>query len=261
MPVTSEPTSESLLKLVSLSVSRRGEHILDNIDLQVSRGEIVTLVGPNGAGKSTLVETALGLSQPTSGRVIRSRNLRIGYVPQSIDIDETLPISVRRFLSIAANTQSQAVQNPVEQILMRVNATELADRQLNLISGGEMRRVILARALLTQPDLLILDEPTSGVDLSGQSNLYQLIQDIRDQYQCGVLLVSHNLHVVMAASDRVVCLNRHLCCSGTPEDVQQHPEFVSLFGQQGANALGIYRHEHDHEHDLHGNVHPSHCNH
>lgn len=252
MSVGSNQRTNILLSLNGISVHRNGESILEDINLEIHRNEIITLVGPNGAGKSTLVETTLGLHSPTAGKVVRNAELGIGYVPQSINIDETLPLSVSRFLSIAHSKASD--QTKIMAVLERVGASDLYDRQLNLVSGGEMRRIILARALLSEPDILILDEPTSGVDISGQSSLYQLIQDIRDEYQCGVLLVSHNLHIVMAATDRVVCLNRHLCCSGTPEDVKNHPEFVSLFGQHSADAIGIYRHEHDHEHDIHGNI-------
>jgi zinc transport system ATP-binding protein len=255
MPMSKANTKmiENLLCLSNVSVIRNGQTILSDINLCVKPGEIVTLVGPNGAGKSTLVKTALGLEKPTTGKVMRSGSLNIGYVPQSIDHDETLPITVKRFLSMAGKIDNAELRMTLQQ----VGAEKVFEQRLSQISGGEMRRVTLARALLTRPDLLILDEPTSGVDISGQADLYGLIQNIRDQYQCGVLLVSHNLHVVMAATDRVVCLNKHLCCSGTPEDVQQHPEFVSLFGQQNAETLGIYRHDHDHDHDLHGDI----CNH
>lgn len=253
MSKTNTKMAENLLCLSNVCVIRNGQTILDDINLCVKPGEIVTLVGPNGAGKSTLVKTALGLESPTTGNVKRSGSLHIGYVPQSIDHDETLPITVKRFLSMAGKIDNAELRMTLQQ----VGAEKIFEQRLSQISGGEMRRVTLARALLTRPDLLILDEPTSGVDISGQADLYGLIQNIRDQYQCGVLLVSHNLHVVMAATDRVVCLNKHLCCSGTPEDVQQHPEFVSLFGQQNAETLGIYRHDHDHDHDLHGDI----CNH
>ena len=169
-----------------------------------------------------------------------------------------MPVTVRRFLS-ASQPLSDLKEKNLHKTLALVGAPGLLDRPLRLVSGGEMRRIILARALLKKPDMLILDEPTSGVDVSGQASLYALIADIRDEYHCGVLLVSHNLHIVMAATDRVICLNRHLCCSGTPEDVRAHPQFVSLFGQHGADALGIYRHDHDHEHNLSGEVcHESH---
>ena len=254
---TSKPTSEydgALIHLENISVLRGGEHILKHVDLSVSRNEIVTMVGPNGAGKSTLVKIALGLIKPDQGSVISRSDLKTGYVPQSVNLDESLPISVKRFLEVSGT------KNPgkLAEALNHVGAGNLLETSLRDVSGGELRRILLARALLMEPDLMILDEPTSGVDIGGQAALYALIQWIRDTYHCGILLVSHNLHVVMAATDRVVCLNRHLCCSGTPEHVQQHPEFVSLFGDRVAGELGIYRHDHDHEHNLHGDVHSGH---
>ncbi len=244
-------TTDALIKLNNISMKRGDEVILERINLTVSRNEIVTLIGPNGAGKSTLIKIALKLIKPDQGSVVAAENLNIGYVPQSVNLDESLPVSVQRFLEISGTKNSIALMDA----LHHVGADKLLGKSLRDISGGEMRRVLLARALLNEPDLLILDEPTSGVDISGQTALYALIQWIRDTFHCGVLLVSHNLHIVMAATDRVVCLNRHLCCSGTPQDVQQHPEFVSLFGLGDAGELGIYRHHHDHEHDLHGDVH------
>ena len=239
----------TLLELHNISVKRDDTSILEDINLTVSRNEIVTLIGPNGAGKSTLIKIALKLLKPNQGSVVTTENLHTGYVPQSVNLARSLPVSVKRFLAISA-TKNQIIM----EALHHVGATKLAEKSLQNISGGEMRRVLLARALLNKPDLLILDEPTSGVDVGGQVALYALIQRIRDSFQCGVLLVSHNLHIVMAATDKVVCLNRHLCCSGTPEDVQQHPEFVSLFGHREAGNLGIYRHHHDHEHTLHGDI-------
>ncbi len=242
--------NNALIRLKNIRIKRGNRLILDDINLSVCRNEIVTLIGPNGAGKSTLVKIALGLTRPDQGSVEKQKQLGIGYVPQSVDLNEGLPVTVQRFLEISATKDPH---NLIES-LARVGAEKLLSKSLSDISGGEMRRVLLARALLARPDLLILDEPASGIDVSGQTALYALIQWIRDQYQCGVLLVSHDLHIVMAATDKVICLNRHLCCSGTPEDVQHHPEFVALFGRRDAGALGIYRHHHDHEHDLHGNV-------
>ena len=240
----------AILKLREVSVHRQGETLLDRVSLEVNRGEIITLIGPNGAGKSTLVKTALGLMRPSTGSVSVLPGLRIGYVPQNVQLDPSLPVSVERFLQLSDSSTESAMQ----EVLDLVGASTILARNLRDISGGEMRRVLLARALLPNPELLILDEPTSGVDITGQEALYTLIQRIRDKFNCGVLLVSHNLHVVMAATDHVVCLNRHLCCSGTPEDIRHHPEFVSLFGQKSAETLGIYRHQHDHDHDLHGDV-------
>jgi len=255
-PEISMPVSEpdgTLIQLKNISMLRGGENILKQVDLSVSRNEIVTMIGPNGAGKSTLVKIALGLIKPDQGSVIYHKNLRTGYVPQSVNLDESLPISVKRFLEVSGTKSPDKLMDS----LHHVGAANLLNNSLRDISGGELRRILLARALLMEPDLMILDEPTSGVDIGGQAALYSLIQWIRDTYHCGILLVSHNLHIVMAATDRVVCLNRHLCCSGTPEHVQQHPEFVSLFGNKVAGELGIYRHDHDHEHDLHGDIHES----
>ena len=245
--------SDALLCLDNVTVERNGEKHLDRINLCIRKGEIVTLIGPNGAGKSTLVKTALGLLQPTQGKIIRPKSLIIGYVPQSLELEESMPVTVRRFLSVSLHSNDLKEEN-LHKTLSLVGAPGLLDRPLKLVSGGEMRRIILARALLKKPDMLILDEPTSGVDVTGQASLYALIANIRNQYHCGVLLVSHNLHIVMAATDRVICLNRHLCCSGTPEDVRAHPQYVSLFGQHDADTLGIYRHHHDHEHNLSGDV-------
>ena len=239
-----------IIKLTAITKQSASSVILDKVDLSVHKGEIVTLVGPNGAGKSTLIKIALGLDSPDQGLVEKARNLKIGYVPQNVNLDPSLPISVIRFLQSTHRYGEEVLGS----VLKMVGAQNLMDHALQDISGGELRRVLLARALLGEPQLLILDEPTSGVDISGQSDLYALIQQIRDNQGCGVLLVSHNLHIVMAATDRVVCLNRHLCCTGTPDDVQQHPEFVTLFGHKQAGEIGVYRHHHDHEHDLHGNI-------
>ena len=243
-------SDNALILLQGISFHRNGYGILENVDLSVEKGQIVTLVGPNGAGKSSLVKIALGLTKPDQGTITTCPELTIGYVPQSVNLDHSLPVSVKRFLELSGVTDNRLL----DQTLELVGTNKLAEKALHEISGGELRRVLLARALLKSPDLLILDEPTSGVDISGQANLYTLIQSIRDRYQCGVLLVSHNLHIVMAATDRVVCLNRHLCCSGAPEDVQNHPEYLSLFGHHESTALGIYKHDHDHEHDLHGDI-------
>ncbi len=246
---------DDLIELNNISIRHGDTVILEHINLTVARGEIVTLIGPNGAGKSTLIKIALKLIHPDQGSVISAENMNIGYVPQSVNPEQNLPVSVKRFLEISgAKNRCTLKHQAIAEALHYVGAEKLLKQSLQDISGGEMRRVLLARALLNKPDLLILDEPTSGVDISGQAALYTLIQWIRDAFNCGVLLVSHNLHIVMAATDRVVCLNRHLCCSGTPEDVQQHPEFVSLFGHRDARELGIYRHHHDHEHNLHGDI-------
>ena len=242
--------SHSLLSLKNICFERGGERILDRVSLSIEPAEILTLIGPNGSGKSTLVKTALGLIEPDSGTVTRAPYLSIGYVPQNIDIDQTLPMTVQRFLRLYPPSNNSAVN----KVLSSTGASALQDASLHNLSGGEMRRVLLARALLHQPKLLILDEPTAGVDVSGQADLYTLIQQLRDELNCGVLLVSHDLHIVMAATDKVVCLNHHLCCSGTPQSVSQTPEFAALFGEKLANELAVYHHHHDHKHSLHGQI-------
>ena len=245
-----ERDDNTLLRLEGISVIRRDERILDKVSLTVGRGEIVTLIGPNGSGKSTLVKTALGLIKPDQGRVFHQPHYRVAYVPQSMDIDETLPLTVQRFFRLHTRCEPSSIK----QALVKTGTPHLVDASLHKLSGGEMRRILLARAIIHKPDLLILDEPTAGVDISGQAALYALIQDLRDTLDCGVLLVSHDLHIVMAATDKVVCLNRHLCCSGSPENVSRTPEFAQLFGDKLAKELAVYHHHHDHEHGLHGEV-------
>jgi zinc transport system ATP-binding protein len=241
-----------LLEARGLCVSFDGRAVLDHVDVTVSGGEIVTLIGPNGSGKSTLVRAILGLLEPARGRVIARPGLRIGYTPQQLPVDPTLPLTVRRFLRLGA----RAPRARLQALLDEVGAGHLLDSQLANISGGERQRVVLARALLRQPDLLVLDEPMSGVDVAGQSELYRLIAEIRDRYRCGVLLVSHDIHLVMAATDTVVCLNHHVCCTGQPHAVVRDPAFVALFGREAAEVLAVYEHHHDHRHEATGEIVP-----
>jgi zinc transport system ATP-binding protein len=239
-----------ILQLRSLVVEFGGRPVLDQVDLAVHPAEIVTLIGPNGSGKTTLVRAALGLVQARAGTVVRDAGLRIGYVPQHVHVDATLPLSVRRFVSLVPGVAA----GEAEEVLDQVGARNLAGAPMNGLSGGEMRRVLLARALARRPELLILDEPTAGVDVGGQADLYRLIEALRRRIGCGVLLVSHDLHLVMASTDRVVCLNHHVCCTGTPRDVVEDPAFLTLFGSHGLARLAVYAHDHDHDHDLHGGV-------
>lgn len=257
--------SDALIRLEQVTVSFAGQNTLERIDLAVRPGEIVTLIGPNGAGKTTLVRAVLGLLAPDSGKVWRKPRLRIGYMPQKLQVDATLPLSVLRFLRLVPGVaREQALA-----ALHEVGAAQVIDSPIQTISGGEMQRVLLARALLRAPELLVLDEPVQGVDVAGQAELYSLITRLRDRHRCGVLMVSHDLHVVMSTTDQVVCLNRHVCCSGHPEQVSGDPAFVELFGE-AARSLAIYHHHHDHAHTLHGEVvadaghthsHGTHCNH
>ncbi|MGD9830005.1 MAG: ATP-binding cassette domain-containing protein [Hyphomicrobiaceae bacterium] len=243
-----------LVSARGIVVRRAGLTILESVDLDVSAGEIVTLIGPNGAGKTTLVRTILGLERPDAGTITRRPGLTVGYAPQRFDLDKTLPMTVERFLTLARKASAQEVA----ATLAEVGASHVAGRQIANLSGGEFQRVILARALIRRPDLLVLDEPVRGVDYLGEADLYTLIGRIRTERGLGVLLVSHDLHVVMAASDRVLCLNRHVCCSGVPDSVAQHPEYVRLFGRETARAFAVYTHHHDHAHDLSGAPCPAH---
>lgn len=241
-----------LIEAREVSVRFRERAILDRVDMHVSRGEIVTVIGLNGAGKSTLVRALLGLITPQGGSIVRQPGLRIGYSPQHLNLDATLPLTVERFLTLGANADEERLR----ALLAEVGVEEVLHSQIADISGGELHRVLLARALLRKPDLLVLDEPLAGVDVAGQSELYRLIAEIRQRYACGVLLVSHDLHVVMAATDRVVCINHHVCCTGRPESVTRHPEFVALFGRHVAEVLAVYTHHHDHQHDMAGEAMP-----
>ena len=240
----------ALLEGRNLVVKRGAGVELDRIDVAVSAREIVTLIGPNGAGKTTLVRVLLGLQRPDAGQVERKAGLRLGYLPQRMNVDPSLPMTVRRFLKLTA-------KGPVEPLLDEVGAGRTAEQQLSALSGGELQRVLLARALAREPELLVLDEPVQGVDFAGQIELFHLIARLRDERGCGVLMVSHDLHLVMSATDRVLCLNQHLCCSGAPEAVSRHPEYLRLFGPRAAAELAVYTHHHDHSHAPSGEVVPA----
>ncbi len=246
-----EPVPLVLAK--GVSVNRNGRQLLQRADLQLDAGKIVTLIGPNGAGKTTLVRSVLGLIKIDEGSIERAPDLRIGYMPQKLHIEPSLPLSVKRFLALGGKTRVD-----MAEILALTGIEKLTDSPMQLLSGGETQRVLLARALLRDPQLLVLDEPVQGVDVGGQAALYTLINDIRKARNCGVLLVSHDLHLVMANTDTVVCLNQHVCCHGHPEQVTSDPAYLALFGSALASDEGgkvaLYTHHHDHQHDAHGNV-------
>lgn len=226
--------------------------VLHDVSLSVRPGEIVTILGPNGSGKSTLIRALLGLVPLAHGAVARAPGLRLGYVPQKLAVDRSMPLTVRRFLSLPKRVGDTAA----EAALARVGVEGLGPRQMAALSGGQFQRVLLARALLSNPQLLILDEPTQGLDQPGEAAFYQLIETVRAETGAAVLMVSHDLHVVMAASDRVICLNGHVCCEGTPRVVSNAPEYRALFGLGTKGALALYQHEHDHGHDHdHGHGH------
>ena len=242
--------THNLLQAQNVSLSIDGRQILHNISLQIDERQIVTLIGPNGAGKTTLVKIVLGLLSPTEGRVHTRKKLRVGYMPQRLHIDNSMPISVQKFLQLAVRAKPELI----EQVLSEVKASHLLHSQIHSLSGGELQRVLLARALIQEPELLVLDEPVQGVDINGQAELYALISSIRDKHQCGILMVSHDLHLVMSSTDEVICLNQHVCCHGHPEQVSNDPAYLELFGKQQAASLAVYAHHHNHSHSLDGEV-------
>ena len=245
----------AILTARNVSLRIGDNHILDNVSFALAEGRITTLIGPNGAGKTSLIRILLGLQKPSAGEVSLAAGVNIGYMPQRLNIDRTLPLNVRGFLKLADRNLDNC-----REALQRVGVPQLLDSPFAHLSGGETQRILLARALLRKPRLLVLDEPVQGVDVNGQEILYRLIGNIRDQLGCAIFMVSHDLHLVMAATDEVLCLNHHLCCSGTPEKVSADPAYSELFGVRTA----LYTHHHDHEHDLHGCVdgeHEEHCHH
>ncbi|MEO0547500.1 MAG: metal ABC transporter ATP-binding protein [Pseudomonadota bacterium] len=239
--------------LIALAAAgyRSGDRwLVEGVDLTVAPGEIVTLIGPNGSGKSTTARMALGLLKPSSGMAKQRSGLVVGYVPQKLTIDWTVPLSVERFMHLTGRLDADALDKALEA----TGALALKKAQVGHLSGGEFQRVMLARAIARKPDLLVLDEPVQGVDLAGEIALYDLIQRLREEMGCGVLLISHDLHVVMAATDRVICLNGHVCCSGTPGAVVSTPAYQSLFGSRAQETLAVYQHHHDHTHLPDGSI-------
>lgn len=225
--------------------------VLTGVSLAIHRGEILTVIGPNGAGKTTLLKLLLGLETPDQGTIARAAGLRIGYVPQHFTPRATMPLSVKELLRLSRERHDDA---SIRHVLEELGIAHLAAQPVHTLSGGERQRALIARALLSKPDLLVLDEPVQGVDIAGQGEMYKRIRDIATVRNTAVLMVSHDLFVVMASTHRVLCLNRHICCEGTPSHVGAHPEFVALFGTEVANQLATYTHHHDHHHTLHGEV-------
>lgn len=235
----------ALIESHGLTLRQGPREVLRDVDFAIRPGEIVTVVGPNGSGKSTLMRGLIGALKPAKGHITRQKDLRLGYVPQGLRLDGTMPMTVTRFLNLPYRASAGARA----KALAEAGAGDLADRQMSALSGGQFQRVLLARALLNEPQILILDEPTTGLDQPAQAAFYLLIEDLRNRLGCAVLMVSHELHVVMSASDRVICLNGHICCEGHPEVVAQAEEYRALFGTGTKGALALYRHEHTHRHD------------
>ncbi len=248
----------TLIEARHICVRYGGTEVLHDVSLTLAESEIVTILGPNGSGKSTLLRALLGILPVADGQVIRAPGLRLGYVPQRLQVDRTMPISVRRFLSLPVRvTEAQAAE-----VLAKVGMEGTEAVQMVALSGGQLQRVLLARALLGRPQVLLLDEPTQGLDQPGEAAFYRLIEEVRAETGCAVLMVSHDLHVVMAASDRVICLNGHVCCEGTPQVVSTAPEYRALFGLGTRGALALYRHDHDHDHTApHDHHHHDHHHH
>ncbi len=239
-----------LIELKNISVTFAHHRVLQNINFCLYPQSIITIVGPNGGGKSTLLKVLLKLIPPTTGEVIYSKNLRIGYVPQKIYLDHTLPLTVAKFLALSQAVTEEAIRETAELL----SITHLKHNSLHKLSGGEMQRVLIARAILNKPNLLVLDEPTQGVDINGQSELYQLINTMQRKLNCTILMVSHDLHIVMADTNEVLCVNQHICCQGTPEIISNDPKFKYFFGDSFAKNIALYTHHHNHHHNMHGDV-------
>lgn len=235
----------SLLSVENISAGYGANTVLRDVSLTVEPGEIITIVGPNGSGKTTLLRALIGATRPKTGTIRRKPGLRLGYVPQKLPIDPTLPMTVERFLRLPGNTPRAACLRALE----RARVPALLDSQMSALSGGQLQRVLLARALIGEPELLLLDEATQGLDQPGSAAFYRQIEAVRQDTGCAVVMISHELHVVMSASDRVICLNGHVCCEGTPDIVSAAPEYRALFGTGTGGALALYRHDHDHAHD------------
>ena len=241
--------SKTLVKLKNAGYKQNDKWLVKGVSLEVEKGKIVTLIGPNGSGKSTTAKIALGIYKKFDGEVEKYTN-KIGYVPQKVSIDWTLPLRVRDFMVLTEDLKEDAI----DEALSLTGVVHLKHKNLGNLSGGEFQRVLLARAISKKPELLVLDEPVQGVDFTGEIALYELIKKISEELNCGILLISHDLHTVMSATDHVVCLNGHVCCSGSPSDVAKNNEYKALFGEQAAQTLSIYEHKHDHVHSHEGEI-------
>ncbi len=230
------------LNNISLTINR--QTILSDINLELKKGEVTTLIGPNGGGKTSIARILLRLLKPTKGNLIIDSKIKIGYMPQKIEIDKTIPLSAKDFLLISSAKKD--LDQPLQDLALRLDIAKILDKQIHDLSGGQLQKILFLHSIINKPDLLVLDEPTQYMDVSAIEEFYQIIDEIRKDNNCAILLISHDLHMVMQKTDLVFCVNRHICCHGTPESINQHPEYLSLFGNR--SALGIYQHHHDHKH-------------
>ena len=228
----------ALISARKVCVFKHQKSILENIDIQINKNDFITIIGPNGAGKTMLLKCLMGFYKPTSGIIEKKEKLKIGYMPQSINVINTMPMTVKNFITVRKKYDDISLN----KVIYEINIKHLIDKQLSVLSGGEMQRVLLARSLLNNPDLLILDEPAQNLDISGQLNFYKLIQEIYSKRDISILMVSHDLHLVMVSTKKVLCLSNHICCSGQPQQVAKDPEFISMFGEDMANMMAVYQH-------------------
>ncbi len=233
-----------IAKFENISLKINQHSILSEINLELEKGKITTLIGPNGGGKTSIARILLGILKPTSGKIIKDSHLKIGYMPQKIEIDKTIPITTKDFIQLSKHKLS--IDDRLKTLASRLNIEKNLERQIHDLSGGQMQKAMFLKALINNPDLLVLDEPTQYMDIAGIQDFYKVIDDIRKNNNCAILLISHDLHAVMQKTDLVFCVNKHICCHGTPESVNKHPEYISLFGNK--NELAIYHHHHDHKH-------------
>ena len=231
-------TINALISASNISVFKNQKFILKNIDIQINKKDFITIIGPNGAGKTMLLKCLMGFYKPNFGEIVKKNNLKVGYMPQSINVINTMPITVKNFITVRKKFDDISF----EHVISEVDIKQLVNKQLSILSGGEMQRVLLARSLLNNPELLILDEPAQNLDISGQLSFYKLIQKIYSKRDISILMVSHDLHLVMISTKKVLCLSNHICCSGKPQQVAQDPEFISMFGQDMANMMAVYQH-------------------
>jgi zinc transport system ATP-binding protein len=238
-----------LASLKNISLQLNDQQILKDISLEIKKGEITTLIGPNGGGKTSIARILIGILKPSSGKVFIQKNTKIGYIPQRLEIEKTIPLRVIDFLKLSTQTNSE---EQLITIAKKVGINNILQKSLHQISGGQMQKTLLARALMNNPEILVLDEPTSNMDISAQAEFYDLIEAISKQEHCAILLISHDLHIVMQKTNQVICVNHHICCEGSPESINSHPEYLSLFSQRGkldkVNNIAIYPHHHDHQH-------------